>query len=144
MQKSFFPQSIQIQSGSDLFTAVDRQRLSIERSEYIKWYCIREIIYEQYLWDMRCWHKPKYQYTKAEVMEQIKKWICDHREGNWTNNCGHCLYCIRKLLYERACSLEEIAEYCLRNNFIKYSDQINTWNNGIDESPDELNRLATV
>lgn len=137
MQTSFFPSYIQAgystNSSEGLITSVDRQRLSLERSEYTKWYCIREILYEQYLWDMRCWQKPKYEYSKAEVMEQIKKWILDHQAGNWTNNCGHCLYCIRRLLATKQCSLEEIADYCLRNNFIKYHNQINTWTNGIDE-----------
>jgi len=102
-------------------------------SSNTRWYCLREILYEQYLWDMRCWHKPKFQYSREEVMEHIKKWLKDHAEGNWTNNCGHCLYCIRKLLITKTSTLEEIADYCLRNNFIKYSDQIGTWNNGFDD-----------
>lgn len=102
-----------------------------------RWYCLREILYEQYLWDMRCWHKPKFQYSREEVMEHIKKWLRDHQEGNWTNNCGHCLYCIRKLLVTKSSTLEEIADHCLRNNFIKYSDQIGTWNNGFEETLEE-------
>ena len=146
MQESLFPSFIQTayntKPGETLFTDIDKQRLAIEGSEYSKWYCVREILYEQYLWDMRCWQKPKYEYSKAEVIEQIKKWILDHQAGNWTNNCGHCLYCIRKLLHERACTLEEIAGYCLRNNFIKYPNQINTWNNGFDE-PEEDNKQTS-
>lgn len=146
MQTSFFPSSIKTgysaNSQEAVFTSADRQRLSLEESEYTKSYCVREILYEQYLWDMRCWHKPKYQYTKVEVMEHIEKWILDHKAGNWTNNCGHCLYCIRKLLANRVCTLEEIADYCLRNNFIKYSDSIGTWKNGIDESLDDIEQTS--
>lgn len=111
-------------------------------SENTRWYCLREILYEQYLWDMRCWHKPKFQYSREEVMEHIKKWLRDHQEGNWTNNCGHCLYCIRRLLITKSSTLEEIADYCLRNNFIKYSDQIGTWNNGFEESPEEIEQTS--
>jgi len=102
-------------------------------SMYSRWYCLREILYEQYLWDMRCWHKPKYQYTKEEIMEHIQSWIKDHEEGNWTYNCGHCLYCMRKLLETKGATLEEIAGYVMRNNNIKYYNQIGTWNNGFDE-----------
>lgn len=131
MQKSFFPVAYQ---SEEIYSRLDWQRRNLERAEYTTWYCVREIIYEQYLWDMRCWHKPKFQYSKAEVMEQIKKWIQDHAEGNWTNNCGHCLFCIKKLLYTKACSLEQIANYCLQNKFIKYSKQINTWQNGFAET----------
>lgn len=111
-------------------------------SDNTRWYCLREILYEQYLWDMRCWHKPKFQYSREEVMEHIKKWLRDHQEGNWTNNCGHCLYCIRKLLITKSSTLEEIADYCLRNNLIKYSDQIGTWNNGFEESPEEIEQTS--
>lgn len=146
MQKSFFPLSIQTDYRQDpdhgLFTAVDRQRLAIERADYSKWYCVREIIYEQYLWDMRCWSKPKYQYSKAEVMEQIAKWVRDHEVGNWTNNCGHCLYCIRKLLGTKSATLEDIADYCLKNNFIKYSDQIGAWNNGFEASLEDIKQTG--
>lgn len=111
-------------------------------SDNTRWYCLREILYEQYLWDMRCWHKPKFQYSREEVMEHIKKWLKDHTEGNWTNNCGHCLYCIRKLLITKSSTLEEIADYCLRNNFIKYSDQIGTWNNGFEETLEEIEQTS--
>lgn len=128
MQLTIIPPPIQSSySDEGLFTSAHRQNLALERSEYSKWYCIKEILYEQYLWDMRCWQKPKSEYTNAEVMEQIKKWILEHQAGNWSSNCGHCLYCMRKLLATRQCTLAEIADYCLRNNFIKYPNQINTW-----------------
>lgn len=118
----------------ELISKADLYNLRLEESTYTRWYCLKEILYEQYLWDMRCWDKPKYQYSQAEVMEHIKTWVKDHEDGNQSNNCGHCLYCIRKLLMTRTATLEEIADYCLRNNFIKYSDQIKSWNNGFEES----------
>jgi len=111
----------------------DRYNRQLEESQHTKWYCIRQIIEEEFLWDMRCWEKPKYQYTSEEIQAKILQWIKDHEEGNWTNNCGHCLYCLRKLLYSRALNLKEIAELVWRNNKIKYYNQFNTWNNGIEE-----------
>ena len=121
----------------ELFTEVDERRKALEESLATKWYCVREILYDQYLWDMRCWHKPKYQYSKAEVMEHITKWIKDHEEGNRTNNCGHCVYCMRKLLETKGATLDEIAGYVMKNNNIKYYNEIGTWNNGLDEISEE-------
>ena len=119
------------------FTAVDERRKTTEESGYDRWYCIREILYEQYLWDMRCWHKPKYAYSRPEVVEHIKQWLADHEAGKWTNNCGHCLYCIRRLLTNGWASLEEIAGFVLRNNNIKYTNEIGTWGTGFDELLEE-------
>lgn len=139
MQQSFFnsyqsPVDLERDySASELFTKVDEERLKYSRSKYNKWYCIREILCEQYLWDMRCWHKPKYLYSKEEIISHIQKWLKDHEEGNWTYNCGHCVYCMRKLLDSKEATIEEIAELVRRNNNIKYYKQIGTWNNGFDE-----------
>jgi len=108
---------------------VDEQRKALEESLTTKWYCVREILYEQYLWDMRCWHKPKYQYSKAEVSEHIQKWIKDHEAGNHPNNCGHCVYCMRKLLTMKWATVDEIAGYTLKNNNISYANEVGTWLN---------------
>lgn len=120
-----FPQSVR----DRLFSIVDERRKSLEESGYTRWYCIKEILYSEYLWDMRCWHKPKFAYLKDEVIKHIYKWIKDHQEGDWTNNCGHCLYCIRKLLYMKWATPDEIVGFVMRNNNIKYPYDINTWNN---------------
>ena len=114
--------------------------VSVERSrsdEQSRWYCIREILYEQYLWDLRCWQKPKYQYSTDEVKAHILTWIKDHEAGNWTYNCGHCLYCIRKLLAKGWASLDEVAGFVLRNNTITYSNEVGTWNNGFEKDFEE-------
>jgi hypothetical protein len=119
--------------GQSFITEADIRNLQLEEAEYTRWYCIKEILCEQYLWDMRCWDKPKCQYTKEEIIEHIRKWINDHEEGNWTNNCGHCLFCIRRLLDRKEATMEEIADLVKRNNNIKYYNQIKTWNNGFEE-----------
>lgn len=119
--------------GQSLFTEANKRLLQIEETEYTRWYCVREILYEQYLWDMRCWNKPKYLYYKEEIIAHIQKWINDHEEGNWIHNCGHCVYCMKKLLERKEATIEEIAELVKRNNNIKYYNLINTWNEGFDE-----------
>jgi hypothetical protein len=119
--------------GNSLFTEADRRNLLLEEAEYTRWYCVREVLCEQYLWDMRCWDKPKYLYSKEEIIEHINKWIKDHEEGNETNNCGHCLYCIRRLHNKYGLPMEEIADLVKKNNNLKYYNQIKTWNNGFEE-----------
>jgi hypothetical protein len=118
---------------NEQFSAIDVRRKALEESQYTRWHCIQEILYEEYLWDMRCWHKPKFAYSKEEVYEHIQKWLKDHREGNWTNNCGHCLYCIRKLLYMKWATPKEVATLILKNNNIKYPNEIGTWGNDLIE-----------
>jgi hypothetical protein len=130
-QELFKPVSLAEQS------TVDSIGVRSQADEQSRWYCIKEILYEQYLLDMRCWHKPKYQYSKDEVKVNILGWIKDHEEGKWTNNCGHCLFCIRKLLAKGWASLDEIAGFVLRNNNVKYSQEIGTWGNGFEENFEE-------
>ncbi len=125
----------------NLATAIEARRTATAAADHSSWYCIKEILYEEYLWDMRCWHKPKWEYSKQEVYEHIQKWIKDHEQGNWTSNCGHCLYCIRKLLCMKWATPEEVATLVLINNKIKYHNDINTWGNGIDESSNEAEQV---
>ena len=136
-QVLFVPEPIIRQEESfeypGLITGADVVNRQIEEAEYTRWYCIKEILCEQYLWDMRCWDKPKYLYTKEEIILQIRKWLKDHEEGNWTNNCGHCLYCIRRLVDRREATIEDIAGFVMRNNNIKYYNQIKTWNYGFEQ-----------
>jgi hypothetical protein len=125
-----------------VFSESNIRLLQLQESEYTRWYCVREILTEQYLWDMRCWDKPKYQYSKEEIISHIQKWIKDHEEGNWTNNCGHCLYCIRRLLDKYDATIEEISDLVLRNNNIKYYNQIETWNNGYEETLEDIGEVS--
>jgi len=131
MQQELFKPVSSMEQGAKVL--VNRS----QTDEQSRWYCIKEISYEQYLWDMRCWHKPKYKYSKDEVKVHILSWIKDHAEGKWTYNCGHCLYCIRKLLANGWATLDEIAGFVLRNNNVKYVQQIGTWGNGFNEDFEE-------
>jgi len=76
------------------------------------------------VWDMRCWEKPKHEYTKVEVAKHIKKWILTN---DWIYNCGHAVWCMRKLLRFKWATLGEIAEAVMKNNNIEYPDEIGTW-----------------
>lgn len=149
MQQALFltPEPNKELSPKVLFTDLDRRRLAYAEARNDRWQCIKTILYEEYLWDMRCWHKPKWEYSKKEVYEHIQKWVKDHEQGNWTSNCGHCLYCIRKLLCLKWATPEEVATLILRNNKIKYHNDINTWGNGIDDDPEEdeqINSCSTL
>ena len=132
MQQELFKPVSTVRQGT-----VDVSGVCSQADEQSRWYWIKEILYEQYLWDMRCWHKPKYQYSKNEVKAHILTWIRDHEAGKWTYNCGHCLYCIRKLLTKGWATLDEIAGFVLRNTNITYVNEINTWSNGFDEDFEE-------
>ncbi len=99
----------------------------IEDDRYDKDYCIRAILTEKYLWDMRCWFKPREQYSKEEVERQILKWLKDSESGKWTSNCGGCLFCIRRLLEKGWLTLDEIVDLVLRNYNIEYADAIGSW-----------------
>ena len=74
---------------------------------------------EEYLWDMRFWtlKKPKKEFTPEDVINQIDKWIAD--KDILSNNCGHCLYCIKLLLGLNLATKQEIAKAVLANNKVK-------------------------
>jgi hypothetical protein len=98
-------------------------------STYTKEYCIDLISRKElWLWDMRCWDKPKYQYTLPEIVERIKMALNDEAEGNMTMNCGHCLFCVRLLLDNKWATMEEIARLAMMNNNIQYPNNIGEWN----------------
>lgn len=129
------------QTKNSVVTALEVRKKALEKSQNEKWQCVKDILYEEYLWDMRCWQKPKYEYTKEETKEHIRTWISDHQQGRWTNNCGHCLYCIHKLLHMKWADWEEVIRLVMRNNNIKYQDQIGTWGLGFDEEPTETKQV---
>jgi len=130
-QTSFAPDSnlFITRTGNDLFTALDERRKATEESEYPRWYCIKAILCEEYLWDMRCWFKPKEQYTKEEIKRQILKWIKDESNGKWNFNCGHSVYCIRRILNNQWATFNEVIDLVIRNNKVKYADSIGSWFN---------------
>ena len=99
----------------------------LENEKYKRDYCFRQILNEEYLWDMRCWFKPREQYSRDEVKRQILKWVRDDANGKWTYNCGHCVYCIGKLLDNGLATIDEIVDLVLRNDRVKYADAIGTW-----------------
>ncbi len=70
---------------------------------------------------MRFWKlkKLKKDFTIQEIRNQINNWIKDEKESSWSNNCGHCLYCIELLLDLEWATLKEIAQAVKLNNNIK-------------------------
>ncbi|KUO58569.1 hypothetical protein APF79_13980 [bacterium BRH_c32] len=63
----------------------------LDDEKYNRDYCFKQIMEEEYIWDMRCWFKPRHDYSKEEVKRQILKWISDDDNGKRTYNCGHCV-----------------------------------------------------
>src|ERR1039457_5959095 len=100
---------------------------NLEDDKYNRDYCFRQILSEEYLWDMRCWFKPKKEYSREEVKRQIMKWLKDDGNGKRTYNCGHCVYCMNKLLERGLATIDEIVNLVLRNDRVKYADAIGSW-----------------
>ena len=122
-------QSNLFQSSKEIIKSEKARKLKEEmkNSEHSRASLCADIVNENYLWDMRCWQKLKAEYTIPEIIIQIKKWIDDDEKGIWSSNCGHTIYCIKKLLEYKWATLEEIAKLFLKNTNIEYSDEINTW-----------------
>ena len=97
---------------------------SLEDERYNKDYCFRQILLEEWLWDMRCWFKPRAEYSRDEVKRQILKWARDGKNGKWTNNCGHCVFCMNRLLEKGLANIDQIVELVLINDKVKYADDI--------------------
>lgn len=95
----------------------------IQNSCYDKAYFIKTIRNEMYLWDMRCWDKPKNEYSIKEIIKHVDEWLSDE----WSCNCGHALFCIEKLLKYKWATKEEIAKVIMENNNIQFADEIGTW-----------------
>lgn len=115
MQYALFAEPVYLPKGTNLL--------------YTKVYCKNVILNEEYLWDMRCWQKPKHEHSIEDVITQLRQWILDDQDGKWSYNCGHCLFCIQRLYEMGWASREEIASLVLKNNKVKYVDEIGTWNN---------------
>jgi len=101
----------------------------LDDEKYKRDYCFRQIINEEYLWDMRCWFKPRAEYSREEVKRQILKWLRDYENGKWTYNCGNCVYCMSKLLDNGLATIDEIVDMVLKNYKVKYGDAIGDWFN---------------
>ena len=85
-------------------------------------YCLAQIDREEYLWDMRCWSKPMDQHSTTDVIAWLEA-DCE------PNNCGHTIYCVRLLLKVFDIDKTTVALAILKNNKIKYKDEIGTWGN---------------
>lgn len=120
------------------FGALDERRKAYEDSLETKWYCVQTILGEQYLWDMRYWNKPKHLYTKQEIMKHIYNWIINHKAESWRFNCGHCVYCMRKLLQMKWSTFDEVTSLVMKNNYIKYPEEIGTYGTDSTEEGEEV------
>lgn len=97
-----------------------------------RWYCIKAILSEEFLWDMRCWDKPRNEYSHEEVIIQIQSWLSEYENGFWTCNCTGCLSCIQTLLDMNLASIEEIATLVMKNTKVTNAHDIGSWVNFMD------------
>jgi len=118
-QQALFP-------NTELIKAENVNR-KLEQDKHNRDYYFRQILDEEYLWDMRCWFKPKEQYAKEEIKRQILKWIKDDSNGKWNFNCGHSVYCIRRVLNNQWATFDDVVDLVIRNNKVKYADSIGSW-----------------
>ena len=125
-QQDLFPNTELIKS--------ENVNLKLEQDKHNRDYYFRQILDEEYLWDMRCWFKPKEQYTKEEIKRQILKWMKDDSNGKWNFNCGHCVYCIRRVLDSQWATIDEVVDLVIRNNKVKYTDSIGGWFKGLSDT----------
>lgn len=118
-------------SVTPMFSSADLARKRLEEGMYTREYCIRSVLTDEYLWDMRCWAKPKHEYTVDEVIVQLRQWLQDEEHGVWS--CNFNLYYIRRLYEMGWMSREDIASLVLRNPFVTYADEIGTWNKDFED-----------
>lgn len=90
-------------------------------------YCLRHILYDPFMWDMRCWRKPKEQYSKQEVVAHLKQWIRDQVQGRASCTCYVSVFCMRQLLEYKWATIDYIATVVLRNTCVTYKRSIGTW-----------------
>ena len=105
--------------------SVDNKKLEVEK--YNRDYCFRQILSDEYLWDMRCWFKSRAEYSREEVKRHLLKWLRDYENNKRTCNCGHSVYCMSNLLTRGLATIDEIADLVLKNDRVKYAEAIGFW-----------------
>src|ERR1035441_8746193 len=89
---------------------IEEKPVDVDDDKYNRDYCFRQILSEEYLWDMRCWFKLKQEYSRDEVKREIQKWLIDKEHYKWTYNCGHCVFCMKRLLDNNWATIDEIVD----------------------------------
>lgn len=85
---------------------------------YSEEYCIKQVLEEDYLWDLRCWHKD-HDIDEVKIYLQA---LLDNIE-DW-KNCGHTIMCARHLLIDYGKSIDEVTELFMRNHHIQYRNEL--------------------
>lgn len=79
-----------------------------------KEYCLKALVREDCLWDMRAWNNLK-------DSKEVEDWVS--QETPDSKNCGHVSWCIRQLKI-LGTPKEEIINAILSNSKIKYSKRL--------------------
>lgn len=85
--------------------------------KYNKDYILNLCEKEMYLFDMRCWNKPR----KDITSDDLKSWIM---KGCVPNNCGHLQWCINLALEYDLCTVDEMIQSMLKNKTVQHPDEV--------------------
>ncbi|MEM5802829.1 MAG: hypothetical protein QXO57_02625 [Candidatus Aenigmatarchaeota archaeon] len=110
-------------SGKSLEQIEIEKSEQIYKSEFPIGYCLKQILQEEHLWDMRYWNKLKDRTEVLEWVNEIEK-ACLNKEPLPNKNCGHTTFCISLLLTIHKISKEIVINTILKNEKIKYKEQI--------------------
>jgi len=121
LQRQIQTEQAEFEAGETI-TPTEKHRRE-EDLKYSDEYCLKEIIDEQYLWDMRCWNK--------RSREEAEKWVTSIKENKPVlHNCGHAMFCIKKLL-SREVAIKVIVDTMMSNKKIKYKNRLTKCFGGI-------------
>lgn len=118
MQKDLFGNEIKPKTDTPKLRTPEA--IDADEDRYTKEYCFEQFKKEQWIWDLRCWKKTRWEHTKQDVID----WIDRNCEPN---NCGHVQYLIARLLEKKWATKDEIAEAVLANKEVQYPNEIGTW-----------------
>lgn len=86
--------------------------------QYPAQYCLDRVRSEEYLWDMRCWHRYK-------DRREIEAWLDDLAmpTGAHCKNCGHAVFCIDLLLFGHRIPRSKVIRAILDNPHKKFEGE---------------------
>lgn len=99
------------QSGQEVRQKQEEIREKARRENIKKWK--QNIISDPWLWDMRCWDKYK-------DRQEVEQWLAN---GCEPNNCGHVVYCIRKLLASGV-RKSAVINFIMQNPHKRYANRL--------------------
>jgi len=108
-----------------IWNEIKKSRQEDERKSFPVAKLKDRIINDLYLWDMRCWKKPKSRVQAVAWVTKIK--MKGPYAKGVTKNCGHVVYCINLLLTLHNKPVSFVVDIVMKNNNIQYKNEIGSW-----------------